>query len=82
MTGCSGVTCVGLVFPPEGEVGIAMCNNVTMRVHNTPGKPGKSWNFILTFSRTGNLLNTSNKVFRIYVKRNVCRLLGELISKS
>ena len=51
-----------------------MCNNVTMRVHNTPGKPGKSWNFILTFSRTRNLLNTSNKVFRIYVKRNVCRL--------
>ena len=54
------------------------------RVFIGPGKPGKSWNFTLTFSRTGkprlkttgpempgNLFNLSNKVFRIYVIRNV-----------
>ena len=52
MTGCSGVTWVGLVSPPEGEVGIAMCNNVTMRVYNTPGKPRKSWNFGLEICLT------------------------------
>jgi len=23
------------------------------RVHTSPGKPGKSWNFIVAFSRTG-----------------------------
>ena len=57
------------------------------RVFIGPGKPGKSWNFTLTFSRTGkprskttgpempgNLFNLSNKVFRIYVIRNVRRL--------
>ena len=27
---------------------------LTSRVHTGPGKPGKSWNFILAFSRTGN----------------------------
>ena len=54
------------------------------RVCMGPGKPGKSWNFTLTFSRTGkprskttgpemlgNLFNLSNKVFRIYIIRNV-----------
>ena len=54
------------------------------RVCMGPGKPGKSWNFTLTFSRTGkprsktigpempgNLLNSSDKIFRIYVIRNV-----------
>ena len=57
------------------------------QVHIGPGNPGKSWNFILTFSRTfklkkrrkrlqvleslGNLLYNCNKIFRIYVTRNV-----------
>ena len=35
-----------------------ICLNVgktelSIRVQKGPGKPGKSWNFILTFSRTG-----------------------------
>ena len=48
--------------------------------------------FYLKFSRTGkswkktkgpgNMLNSSNKVFRIYVMGNVCRPQGELILKS
>ena len=48
--------------------------------------------FYLTFSRTGkswkktiglgNMLNSSNKVFRIYVMGNVSRPQGELILKS
>ena len=45
-----------------------------------PAQPGMSWNFILTFpgkwlkvlESLENLLNSSNKVFRIYVIRNVC----------
>ena len=52
-----------------------------------PGRPGKSWNFLFTLSWTeslgkriellesfGNLFNSNNNVFRIYVVRNVCRL--------
>ena len=48
------------------------------RVRTGPGKPGKSWNFILAFSRTGkswkkplvlessgNLLNSSKK-YKVY----------------
>lgn len=46
-------------------------------IHRAPGKPEKSWNFILTFSRTRKsskrqqVLNSSNKVFIVYVIRNV-----------
>ena len=56
-----------------------------------PGKPGKSWNSALTFSKSGkswkrlqvpenpgNLLNSSNKVFRMYIKRNDCKTLGRI----
>ena len=58
-------------------------------------KLGKSWNFILTFSRTGkrlqvlenpenpwNLLYSSNKVFTICALIIVSRPVGELILKS
>ena len=62
------MTWVGLVFPLEGDVGIAMCNNVTMRVHNTPGKPGKSWNFILTFFRTEICLTQAIKFLEFMLK--------------
>ena len=61
-----------------------------MRVGTGPGKAGKTWNFVLTFSgrefpvlvSLGNQLNSSNEVFRIYVKRNACRPYGEWILKS
>ena len=55
-------------------------------------KLGKSWHFILTFSKTGkswekttspgNLLYSSNKVFTICALRIVCRPVGELILNS
>ena len=52
-----------------------------------PAQPGMSWNFILTFpgkwvkvlESLENLLNSSNKVFRIYVIRNVCRIDFEIL---
>ena len=57
--------------------------------------PGKSWNSFWHFpgwkshgkrlqvlESPGNLLDSSNNVFRIYVVRNVCRLQGEMILKS
>ena len=28
-------------------------SETSYRVHTGPGKPGKSWNFIIAFSRTG-----------------------------
>ena len=65
------------------------------RVCLDPGKPGKLWNFILTFSRIvkswkrlqaleipGNLLNSSNKVYRIFAVRNEWKPWGKLILKS
>ena len=49
-----------------------MRKDFTVRVRTGPGKPGKSWNFIVAFSRTGkswkkavgagNLLNSSKKI--------------------
>ena len=43
-----------------------------IRVRTGPGKPGKSWNFILTFSRTGKSWKkaTGPEKFWKYVKFN------------
>ena len=30
-----------------------ICNRDNFRVRTGPGKPGKSWNFVMAFSRTG-----------------------------
>ena len=42
-------------------------------------KDYRSWKVL---ESPGNLLDSSNNVFRIYVVRNVCRLQGEMILKS
>ena len=39
---------------PFSYVKTSFCSNTFIcRVRTGPGKPGKSWNFILAFSRTG-----------------------------
>ena len=32
---------------------VPICNLHHIRAHTGPGKPGKSWNFLVAFSRTG-----------------------------
>ena len=43
-----GTDCICKVF-----IAVGLTLIVTDMVHVGPGQPGKSWNFILTFSRTG-----------------------------
>ena len=43
-----GTDCICKVF-----IAVGLTLMVTDMVHVGPGEPGKSWNFILTFSRTG-----------------------------
>lgn len=42
------------------------------QVHTGPGNPGKSWNFILTFSRTFKLKKKEEKDYRSWKVLEIC----------
>ena len=42
-----------LIFYSQIGCSFELCKLPTDRVRTGPGKPGKSWNFIMAFSRTG-----------------------------
>ena len=48
------------------------CRLLTIdRVHMGPGKPGKSWNFILKFSRTGKSWKKTTGARNLFLKKGM-----------